>query len=154
MISKNEEGVSPFVVYFGVKNNEQINKKLLTPLIQDFFNARKVEKYEPVQKNLDISDLDFPKVKFSYFYDVILDEIGKNQEQKIVFPVKYSITLDEKNCPRKCEKTGISYDEILLYKKPIFYFIYFDIKEIFSFLRGQKASVSKEDEKYFHKSTV
>ncbi|MCI5127550.1 MAG: hypothetical protein D3907_03400, partial [Candidatus Electrothrix sp. AUS3] len=59
--------------------------------------------------------------------------------KEVIFPVKYSITLDEKNCPKQCEKTGVFYDEILLYKKPVFYFIYLDIKEIFSFLRKRQA---------------
>ncbi|MCI5165737.1 MAG: hypothetical protein D3903_06485 [Candidatus Electrothrix sp. GM3_4] len=153
MINKNQGALSSFVVYFGVKNNEKINE-FIKPRIQDFFKAKKIEKYKAVQENSEISSLDFKKVKICYFYDFILDEIAKDQEQKVVFPVKYSITLDEKNCPKKCEKTGIFYDEILLNKKPIFYFIYLDIKEIFSFLRDQKASISKKDEKYFHKSTV
>ncbi|MCI5194730.1 MAG: hypothetical protein D3919_00570 [Candidatus Electrothrix sp. AW5] len=139
MISKNEEGVSPFVVYFGVKGNEKINQELIDPLTRDFFSARKVEKYEPVQGNFQIADMDFKEQEISYFYDVILDEITKSKKKEVIFPVKYSITLDEKNCPKQCEKTGVFYDEILLYKKPVFYFIYLDIKEIFSFLRKRQA---------------
>ena len=125
MINKNQEAASPFVVYFGVKENEQINRELISPFVQDFFKTRKIENYEAVQGNSEISDLDFQKVEFSYFYDVVVDEIAKNKRNEVVFPVKYSITLDEKNCPKKCEKTGVFYDEILLYKKPVFYFIYF-----------------------------
>ncbi|MCI5122897.1 MAG: hypothetical protein D3925_00070 [Candidatus Electrothrix sp. AR5] len=140
MINKTQEAVSPFVVYFGVKENEQINRELISPLLQNFFRVRKIEHYEALQPNADISDLDFQKIEFSYFYDVILDEIAKNKRKEVVFPVKYSITLDEKNCSKRCEKTGICYDEILLYKKPVFYFIYFDIKDIFSFLRKQQAT--------------
>lgn len=139
MINKSQAGVSSFVVYFGVKNNEQINKELITPLIQDFFNARKIEKYFPIKENSDISDLDFKERKICYFYDVILDEIAKNKRKEVVFPVKYSITLDKKNCSKQCEETEIYYDEILLNKKPIFYFIYLDIEKIFSFLRARQA---------------
>ncbi|MCI5162086.1 MAG: hypothetical protein D3917_08695, partial [Candidatus Electrothrix sp. AX5] len=123
--------------YFGVKNNEKINEEFIKPRIRAFFKEKKVEKYKAVQENFEISSLDFKKVKICYFYDFILDEIAKDQEQKVVFPVKYSITLDKENCPKKCEKTGFFYDEILLYKKPVFYFIYFDINDIFSFLRRQ-----------------
>ncbi|MCI5115732.1 MAG: hypothetical protein D3921_01700 [Candidatus Electrothrix sp. AW1] len=83
--------------------------------------------------------MDFKKVDFSYFYDVILNEIAKDKKN-VVFPVKFTITLDKKNCSKQCEKTGIFYDEILLNKKPVFYFIYMDIEEIFSFLRKQQTT--------------
>lgn len=138
MINKNQEAASPFVLYFGVKENEQINRELISPLIRDFFSARKIEKYEPIQKNSDISDLDFKEQEICYFYDVILNEIAKNNKKEVVFPVKYSITLDRKNCSKECEKTKVFYDEILLSKKPIFYFIHLDIEKIFSFLRKQR----------------
>jgi hypothetical protein len=138
MINQIQEAASPFVVYFGVKNNKKINEEFILPLIRAFFRAKKIEnpeKPEAVQVNAEISDLDFKEQEISYFYDSILGEISKNKEREVVFPVKYSITLDKENCPKECEKTGLFYDEILLYKKPIFYFIHLDIKDIFSFLR-------------------
>jgi hypothetical protein len=93
--------------------------------------------------------VDFKKVDFSYFYDVIFYDIAKNKEGKIEISVKYCITLDKKNCSKVHERnwmvgevlvnrTEILYDEILLYNQPVFYFIYVDIEEIFSFLRNQK----------------
>jgi hypothetical protein len=137
MINEKKEAISSFAVYFGVKNNERINEELIAPRIRNFFEEKNIEHYEIVQENAEISDLDFKEQPICYFYNSILNEISKNEEQKVVFPVKYSITLDKENCPKKCEKTGFFYDEILLYKKPVFYFIYFDINDIFSFLRRQ-----------------
>lgn len=137
MINEKKEAISSFVVYFGVKNNEKINRELILPFIQKFFKARKIENYEAIQGNSEISDLDFKKVEFSYFYDVILNEIIRNKKKEVVCPVKFIITLDKENCSKKCEKTGICYDEILLNKEPVFYFIYMNIEDIFSFLRRQ-----------------
>ena len=138
MISKNREAISSFVVYFRVKENEKINKELITPVIQNFFKAKNIKNYEALQGQNAISDLDFKTVEFCYFYDYILSEIAKDQDDKVSFPVKYSITLDRKNCSKQCQKTSVFYDEIVLSEKPVFYFIYIDIEDIFSFLREEK----------------
>jgi hypothetical protein len=65
----------------------------------------------------------------------ILNDIHKN-DNEIKIPVTYGITLDKQNCPKECDKTGVFYDKILLYDKPVFYFIYINIEDIFKFLRN------------------
>jgi len=134
MISQKPKVQSHFVTYISVKDNSKINDKL-TLKVAEFFQAKNITQYKSIAENSEISDVDFKKVEFSYFYDVIFYDIVKNKEGKIEIPVKYCITLDEKNCSKTCEKTGMLYDEILLYNQPVFYFIYIDIKEIFDFLR-------------------
>ncbi len=134
MISQKPKVQSHFVTYISVKDNSKINDKL-TLKVAEFFQAKNITQYKSIAENSEISDVDFKKVEFSYFYDVIFYDIVKNKEGKIEIPVKYCITLDKQNCSKTCEKTGMLYDEILLYNQPVFYFIYIDIKEIFDFLR-------------------
>ncbi|GAW87508.1 conserved hypothetical protein [Bathymodiolus platifrons methanotrophic gill symbiont] len=135
MVSENTEAISNFITYLSVKQNKPINNILINPLVKRFFESKGVDNYSPIEENYEISDLDFKKVEISYFYDYIFNDINKNNE-KIETPVKYCITIDKQNCLKKCEKTGILYDDFWLYKQPIFYFIYIDVKDIFSALRG------------------
>ncbi|MFI3220681.1 MAG: hypothetical protein QX189_16420 [Methylococcales bacterium] len=134
MISQKPKVQSHFVTYISVKDNSKINDKL-TSKVAEFFWEKNITQYESIAENSEISDVDFKKVEFSYFYDVIFYDIAKNKQGKIEIPVKYCITLDETNCSKTCEITKIRYDEILLYNQPVFYFIYIDIKEIFACLR-------------------
>lgn len=136
MISENTEAESSYVAYLQFKDSEKIKKELIEPRVKDFFSARNIDNYEEIRANKEISDLDFEKQEMSYFYENIFYDISKNRDGKVEFSVKYSITLDKKNCKEEpCEKTNIFYDEILLNKTPVFYFIYVSIDEIFSFLR-------------------
>jgi hypothetical protein len=134
MISQKLKVQSHFVTYISVKDNSKINDKL-TSEVAEFFQEKNITQYKSIAENSEISDVDFKKVEFSYFYDVIFYDVVKNKEGKIEIPVKYCITLDETNCSKTCETTKIRYDEILLYNQPVFYFIYIDIKEIFACLR-------------------
>ena len=146
MISEKPKAQSHFVTYISVKDNSPINNELIFPKVEKFFAEKGITDYKPISENFEISDVDFKKVEFSYFYDVIFYDIAKNKEGKIEIPVKYCITIDKQNCSKVHEenwmfgevlvdRTEILYDEILLYNQPIFYFIYVDIEEIFSFLR-------------------
>lgn len=137
MISQKPKVQSNFVTYISVKDHSPINNELIFPKVEKFFAAKGITNYKSIAENSEISDVDFKKVDFSYFYDVIFYDIAKNKEGKIEIPVKYCITLDKLNCSKNCEKSGMLYDEILLYNQPVFYFIYVDIEEIFSFLRAK-----------------
>ena len=138
MISKKKEAKSNFTTFLSVKDNKKINEQLIKPLIDDFFTNKGINDFKAVAENADISDKDLDpknfKDFFSYFYEYIVNDIHKNNGE-IEIPVTYCITLDKQNCLKKCNKTGILYDEILLYEKPVFYFIYVNIEDIFKFLR-------------------
>lgn len=138
MIEKKEKSKSNFVGYLGVKNYEVVNEGLILPKIKTFFDIRNIKNYKCIDKQASISDLDFKSSNFPdffpHFYDFIVDEIHKTND-KVETVVTYCITLDETNCSKICDETEIRYDEFLLYKEPVFYFIYIDIKDIFSFLR-------------------
>ena len=136
MLSQNEHAMSRFVSHLSVKENENINKRLVEPLVRLFFENKGIFNYKSITKNAAISDLDFKKEKidFSYFYSHVFNDITKIKD-KIELPVKYCLTFDKINCSQKCEETGIFYDEIILTKQPVFYFIYLDINEVFNFLR-------------------
>ena len=144
MIQEQTEAISSFVpyLYFREETNQKINDEFIEPKVKNFFDAQKIDKYHPIDAEKYISDLDFKEVKFSYFYEDILYDIKK--EEKIINEVKYCITLDEKVTNKTCEITKIKYDEILLNKKPIFYFIYIDFKEIMDFARNKKSSAQHQ----------
>lgn len=145
MIQEQPEVISYYVPYlsFNKKASDVINNKFITPKIDRFFVARRIAKgkYKPIDVTKYISDLDFKTVSFSYFYENILADITKKQSGEILHTVKYGITFDEEVTHKICEETKTKYDEILLNKKPIFYFIYFDLKEIIIFLREEKMVV-------------
>jgi len=135
MISENKKVKSNFVTYLSVKDNAELNLNLIQPFVDSFFSEKGIDNYQSIAENSDISDLDFKLVEFSYFYDFIFNDI-KKVKGEIQFSIKYCITLDKTNCPKACEETGIFYDEITLSNKPVFYFIFIDINDIFSFLRN------------------
>lgn len=141
MIEEKSVSKSNFVGFLGIKQHNKVKNGLILPKVQQFFSARNIEIYKPINEQASISDLDFQKLNFPnffpHFYDYIVDEIHKNKDS-VELPVTYCITLDETNCSKTCDKTNIKYDELLLYKQPIFYFIYIDIKDIFSFLKNSK----------------
>jgi hypothetical protein len=144
MIETNSKAKSQFVGYFGIKNYEKIERELIQPLVDRFFDVRNIQKQnrKEIQSEGIFADRDFidtskdkNKSFFSeYFYDYIVDGIHKNGDN-VEIPVTYCITLDEQNCSKTCEQTQIRYDEILLFDTPVFYFIYVDVKEVFSCLR-------------------
>lgn len=140
MIETNSKAKSQFVGYFGVKNIEKIERDLILPTVEKFFNARKITDFKPIQNDATFADLDFQSKNFAdffaHFYEFVVDGIHKNGDN-IEIPVTYCITLDEKNCSKICDQTQIRYDEILLFDTPVFYFIYIDVKDIFSCLRGE-----------------
>ena len=140
MIETNSKAKSHFVGYFGVKNVEKIERDLILPTVQKFFAPRNIQSFKAIDESAAFSDLDFDRKNFDnffeHFYDYIVDGIHKNGDN-IEIPVTYCITLDETNCSKICDKTQIRYDEILLFDAPVFYFIYVDVKAVFSCLRNE-----------------
>ncbi len=141
------EVTSFYVPYlsFGKKASHLITTKYIEPMVKEFFKKKGVKKYEPIDLSKYISDLDFEEeFLFSYFYDNILADIEK-QSGNIHHTIKYGITFDEEVTSKTCEITEIKYDEILLNKETIFYFIYFDLKDIMRFLRQQDRNTLKNN---------
>lgn len=155
MIQEQTEAISSSVpyLYFRKEINQSINDYFIKPKVEQFFKVPDRDKYQshPIDAEKYISDLDFKEVEFSYFYQEILFDIKKDDsENKIIHEVKYCITLDEKVTNKTCEITKIKYDEIVLNKKPIFYFIYIDFKEIMDFVRNKKNSASNQLKFHFN----
>lgn len=148
MIQEQSDAKSRYVPYlsFGQKIHQRVNEQFIQPKVESFFAARDINAYEPLEIEKYISDKDYRTVEFSYFYTYILVNIKKELSSgKISFPVRYEITLDEQVTHKECTKTQIKYDEILLNKTPIFYFIYIDIKEVLSFVRNNISSGKDSD---------
>jgi len=150
MIQEQFDTVSSYVPYlsFGQKTHQLVNEQLIQPRVETFFAARGVVLYQPLEVKNYISDKDYKVVEFKYFYTCILAEIKKELSSgRISCPVKYEITLDEQVTHKVCAKTQIKYDEILLNKTPIFYFIYIDLKEILAFVRNNISSQNISSQK-------
>jgi len=140
MIETNSKSKSQFVGYFGVKNYEKIERDLILPTVEKFFNARQITNFKAIQNEAAFADLDFDRKNFDnffeHFYEFVADGIHKNGDN-IQIPVTYCITLDETNCSKICDQTQIRYDEILLFDTPVFYFIFIDVKKVFACLRDE-----------------
>lgn len=135
MISEKYVAQSGLVAYLSFKEHEHIKRNVIAPKVNNFFKVRGIENFKEVSEGFEISPLDYTTKGISYFYDFILNDLHK-KNGKFEFCVKYCLTLDKESCrPEPCGKTNTYYDEITLYKQPIFYFIYIDIAEIFSYLR-------------------
>lgn len=137
MMNNNDELLSKYNPYLSFKSETStyINKKLITPKIIDFFKAMKIDKYHSLDSKFYISDLDFKKVEFSFFYEHILQDIHREKNGNIVCPIKYCITIDPFLCTKTCATTKIKYDEICLGKTPVLYYIFIDIIEIMEYAR-------------------
>jgi hypothetical protein len=137
MINKADSASSSFVVYLGAKNNNKINSQLIDPKVRKFFDAKNIKTYREIDAGDAISDLDFKKVEFSYFYEKILLDIHKTDGNIEVIP-KYLVTIDKINCKLVCPQTNMQYDCISLNETPVLFFIYLDLNEILTFMRQCK----------------
>jgi len=135
MISHDAKIESDIYAYLSLKNSKLINEILIKPKIETFFSEKNISKYEPISAKNSLSDIDFSKKDFSYFYEKILFDIQKSSED-IELTVKYCITFDKENCKKECTSTNTKYDTITLYSDPILYFIYINVDEIFMTLRS------------------
>lgn len=138
MIFEKKDLQSNFVASLGMKNNKKVDEELIAPLIKDFFNQRGVSYFKELDVDSCISDKDFKHENFNdffkFFYEKIVYDIYK-EDMDVEVVTKYCVTFDKQNCLEKCEDTGVFYDEIMLNDKPVFYFIYVDIEDVFNFLR-------------------
>ena len=139
MIRENIEAISCYAACLQLKDSERIKKEFINPRVKKFFDAMNIKDYEEIASNSEISDKDFNKQGIDYFYQNIFYDIKKTKAGKIEFSVKYCVTLDKTNCtkPCQCDEIEILYDVILLNTKPVFYFIYISIEDIFAFLRKE-----------------
>ncbi len=127
---------SDFLLMLSSKKSDYINQCLIKPLVKSFFLSRGVLDFSSLKASDSISDIDFKKIEFSYYYDIVMRDIHKKQND-IDFSVKYILTVDPESCLSICEKTGVRYDAIYMSCHPILYFIYIDIKDILSFVRNE-----------------
>jgi hypothetical protein len=138
MIETKLKSKSNFVGYLGIKNYSRFEEDFILPTVRRFFAAQEIKSYKAINEQEGFADLDFNRSNFddffAHFYGFIVNEIKRNGDN-VEIVVTYCITLDEENCSKTCDKTHIRYDEIFLYEQPVFYFIYVDIKDIFSCLR-------------------
>ena len=136
---KQQYAKSNFVGYFGINNYSKIKQDLIQPKVEAFFKQQGVIHFKEIDEHAIFADQDFldktqPFLN-PFFYEFIVNDIRK-VNGKIEIPVTYCITLDETNCSKTCDITGVRYDEMLLYNQPVFYFIYIDIKDVFACLKN------------------
>jgi hypothetical protein len=137
MFNYNEELKSYFNLTLGLKKSvsDEIENKFLKPKIDNFFFHKNIKNYQLINTSKLPVVLDFNLFSMEYYYDLFFSDI-KKVNGEIIFNIKYGLTLDEEICKDTCEKTGLKFGEFRLYKKPVFYYIFIDIKDIFSFIKN------------------
>ncbi len=135
IIDEYQNAKSVYVPYLSFKDgaHKKLNEEYISPLIKRFFELKKIDNYEELNKEDMISDKDFNNFKIDYFYEYIIGDISKREGGKIIHKIRYSITFDKDLTPK--EEDGIYYGEINLGCKPIFYYIYFDLQDMLRFLK-------------------
>lgn len=114
-----------------------LREGIIEPRLGAFFQARDIRDSHEIKASRCVSDLDFTDyqhVTIKYFYKQLLSSLKK--EDGGFGPIYYTITYDKQLTPLRCEKTGLLYNQLYLGEKPILYYIYFDLQELFDFIRS------------------
>ncbi len=137
MMNHNDELLSNYNPYLSFKSEtaNYINNNLIIPRVKFFFDSKNIKKYSEIDNKIYISDLDFKNIKFSFFYKHIFKDIHREENGRIICPIKYCITIDPLLCTKICSTTKTRYDEICLGKTPVLYYIFIDITEIMKIAR-------------------
>ncbi|MEH2317129.1 hypothetical protein [Nostoc sp.] len=142
---------SAYVPFISFANDEQ--KKAIENYIfmqvDEFF--KKIYPAGVIRTQLSYSKLiteedfkDFNKVKISYFYENLFHDLERGSDGKLELKIKWSITFDERCTPIKLANLPPNhrgykdvksclprkYGTIEINRIPVFYYIYFTIKEI------------------------
>lgn len=117
--------------------NRHIYEIIINPKVDDFLKIRgsNLKEVIRIDGRKSITDLNFKKIKLSYFYNRLLENVKKKSEKGFTWTIFYTITFDKKLATKECSETGLMYNEMYLGKFPIMYFIYFDLQEILDKVR-------------------
>jgi len=133
MLSHQSMRSDSFLGLYGARSHA-VNQQFIEPLVSRFFKTHGVEKYFALKAELSISDKDFKSMDFSYYYNVVMSKVEKNNGI-VAFETAYIVTIDEKSCSLSCEHTGMKYDVMKMNNRPVLYFIYVPVEMILDFLR-------------------
>jgi hypothetical protein len=93
---------------------------------QAFFEKNNITNHFLATKKITISDIIFNKIDFTdFFYNVVFP---KTQIQSST--VGYAITINKNLVNKVCPLTELQFSCIYLYNQPVFYYIYFSIEDI------------------------
>ncbi|MEH1904705.1 MAG: hypothetical protein V7L04_25700 [Nostoc sp.] len=152
--SGDAEFESAYVPFISFANDGQKNaiENYIFMQVDEFF--KKIYPAGVIRTQLSYSKLiteedfkDFNKVKISYFYENLFHDLERGSDGKLELKIKWSITFDERCTPiqlanlhpnyrgyehKLSSKDGKSrkYGIIEINRIPIFYYIYFTLKEI------------------------
>lgn len=135
MIKNETHPFSNTILTINSSLKDQIYSDFIHPKIKKFFDAREITSYLELDYNYYISDIDFKNCDFSFFYQEVFKDITKNNSNELNFAIKYCITFDKKLCQKYCDKSQFFFESINAFKKPILFFIYFEIQEVYDFIR-------------------
>lgn len=132
MIEKNNFTFSNFVSTALLNKNieEHIEISYIKPIVDNFFKKRNISEYIEIKSKNAISDLDFPSIEFSYFYNELFFDIKRNHQGEIDLKPKFVISFDKNLCTKFCKKTSTYYQEITAHKVTLAYFIFIDFHEL------------------------
>ena len=126
---------NPFTidVTLNKQTHSYVQNNYILPQVRDFLAIRGITNASEISSKNCITDLNFHSVDIQYFYKKLLKNIKK--EQNSIDLVQYVIIYDKKFATLQCEQTKLFYNELLLGKNPILYFIYFNLQELLDVIR-------------------
>lgn len=159
---KNSDFESDYVPFITLKNEHQKNvvENYIYQEIANFMNkilAPGIE-WEVLPYSKLITDKDFKKVKIKYFYENLLTDWKRKENNELTIKIKCGITFDTKCVPMEgyvsqSDSTGdaentktltLDAENKIPYRKfgtidingyPVFYYIYFTIQEILDVIK-------------------
>ncbi len=151
MKHSNDQAISCYISYVSFKPQvtEFLNKNFILPRIGVFFENKRGDGHDiwPIDRDSIVSEVDW---SLDYVYNILLNELQKDEQGKIKHYHRYTITFDVDLAPYESEircpvtDTNIKYGQITLGEVPVFYYIYIDLQEMLRFLKKEYKVVHKE----------
>ncbi len=160
------------------KMRREVNERFIQPILETFFKDKKGAKGECGIANFEALDVDRLKTEIefqqeenyvqNYIYAELIKDIQKDNNGKVIFKTRYSISFDWdltyyrmdgfKNSPKnypykqifgdiKKEEKQIRYGALRLGDTPILYIIFIDFQEVLKFIKkGIEVNFDNETE--------
>ena len=128
---------SPDII-FRPKIQSLIDTTVVKPKVSKFLESRGIDFNSAIKINgkKSITDLNFAsknQIQLSYIYNTLFSHLRKRSQE--IQPIFYSVCHDVELTKSICKETEIMYSTMFLGKKPIWFFIYFDLQEFFDAVR-------------------
>lgn len=125
-----------------------VRDALIGPKVEAFFNEQDIEHYWEIPTEKALADSDYRHesrggVPFSYFYDVLLQDLDKTDGK--IRGVGYVITFDDylvglsEDSPHEashCSRSGFHFTTVDLGGEPVLYYLHLDFQKVLKQVRN------------------